>query len=166
MVQENSHQVLTSIKVPRKLYTTLSGLPIKATTLLGLPIKASTHAPICVAPKRGKSASKKCPNKYISSPLIDSHGFPDRQDNFKAMPPEVKDGCLVCKQKHITHPLTDIDPNFGVEYAELLHGAILSKELDVYHLTPPQQIVLTALIKKYWHVFNKEGVTTPVKDYE
>ena len=53
-----------------------------------------------------------------------------------------------------------------MEYNELLHGAILCTELDVSHLTPPQQTVLTDLIKKYWRVFSKEGVTTHVKDYE
>ena len=128
------------------------------------PVKATTHAHIRVAPKHRKPASKKRPNKYISSPLFDFHGFPDRQDNFEAMLPEVKDWCLVCKQKQLAPLLTDIDPNLGVEYDEVLYGAILRKELDVSHLTPLQQTVLTALIKEYWHVFSKEGVTTPVKD--
>ena len=61
-------------------------------------------------------------------------------------------------------PPTDIDPSFGVEYDELLHDAIMCTELDVSHPTPPQQTVLTDLIKKYWRVFSKEDVTTPVKD--
>jgi len=82
------------------------------------------------------------------------------------MLPEVKAGRLIRKRKHIAPPLTDIDPNFGVEYDELLHGTMLRTELDVSHLTPPQQAILTALIKKYWRVFSKEGVTTPVKYYE
>ena len=43
---------------------------------------------------------------------------------------------------------------------------MLQEELDVAHLTPFQQSVLTAVVKKYWRVFSKEGVTTPVKDYE
>ena len=81
------------------------------------------------------------------------------------MLPEVKAGKLIRKRKYPAPPLTDIDPNFGVEYNEQTHDAMLRAELDVSHLTAPQQTVLTALIKKYWRVFSKEGVTTPVKDY-
>ena len=82
------------------------------------------------------------------------------------MLPEVKAGRLICKQKHVTPPLTDIDPNFGVEYNEEIHGNMLCAGLDVLHLTPSQQTIITALIKKYWCVFSKEGVTIPVKNYE
>ena len=82
------------------------------------------------------------------------------------MLPEVKAGRLIRKRKHPAPPLTDIDPNFGVEYDDSKHSDLLRKHLDVSHLTPPQQLVLTNLIKKYWRVFSKEGVTTPVKDYE
>ena len=98
--------------------------------------------------------------------MFDSRGFPDRQDQFESMLLEVNAGRLIRKRKHVTPPLTDIDPNFGVEYDELLHGSMLRKELDVSHLTPPQQATLTALIKRYWHVFSREGFTTQVKDYE
>ena len=46
------------------------------------------------------------------------------------------------------------------------HGETLRAELKIAHLTPHQRSVLTTLIKKYWRVFSKKGVTTPVKDYE
>ena len=82
------------------------------------------------------------------------------------MLPEIKAGRLIRKQKYAAPPLTDIDPNFGVEYNEEIHGAMLCAELDVSHLTPSQQTVLAALIKKYWRIFSKEGVTAPVKDYK
>ena len=82
------------------------------------------------------------------------------------MLPEVKAGRLIRKRKHPAPPLTDIDPNFGVDYDETTHGTILRAELDVSHLIKPRQTVLTNLIKKYWCVFSREGVTTPVKDYE
>ena len=62
--------------------------------------------------------------------------------------------------------MDDIDPNFGVEYDEALHGPILEKELKIDHLTPFQQAALKANIIKYWRVFSKEGVIMPVKDYE
>ena len=58
--------LLTSIKFPRGLNT----------TLLDLPTTAPTKAPICVAPKHQKPASKKRPHKYIS-PVFDSQGHPD-----------------------------------------------------------------------------------------
>ena len=82
------------------------------------------------------------------------------------MLPEVKAGYLLCKWKHSAPPLTDIGPHFGVEYSKEIHGAMLHATLDVSCLTPPQQTVLTALIKKYWRVFSKKCVTTPIKDYE
>ena len=43
---------------------------------------------------------------------------------------------------------------------------MLSNELKIDHLTKFQQNHLTAVIKKYWRVFSKQGVTTPVKGYE
>jgi len=82
------------------------------------------------------------------------------------MLPEVKTGALIRKRKHPAPPLHDINPNFGVEYDEEKHGDMLRSDLDVSHLTPDQQTTVTNLIKKYWRVFCKEGVTTPVKDYE
>ena len=135
------------------------------TTLSDLPITAPTKSPIRIAPKHRKSSSKKCPHK-CTSPLFDSWDHPDPQDNCEAMLPEVKAGRLIHKQKHAAPPLTDIDPNSGVEYNEEVHDAMLCDELDVSHQTPSQQTILTALIKKYWRVFSKEGVTSPVKDYE
>ena len=82
------------------------------------------------------------------------------------MVPELKAGRFICKQEHAAPPLTDIYPNFGVEYNEAVHGAKLRDELDVSHLTSSQQTVLTALIKRYCRVFSKEGVTIPAKGYE
>ncbi len=82
------------------------------------------------------------------------------------MLPEVKTGALIRKRKHPAPPLHDINPNFGVEYDEEKHGDMLRSDLDVSHLTPDQQTTVMNLIKKYWRVFCKEGVTTPVKDYE
>ena len=144
----NSLSGTNFIKFPRQLFTALSGLPITATNPLNLPIKAHGHAPIRVAHKHRVPASRKQQNKYVSSPMFDSRGFPDRQDEFESMLPEVDAGRLIRKRKHVAPPLTDIDPNFGVEYDELLHGNMLRTELDVSHLTPPQQATLTALIKR------------------
>jgi hypothetical protein len=82
------------------------------------------------------------------------------------MLPEVKNGRLIRKRLHDSPKLQSIDPDFGEEYNEAKHGDILRAELNIAHLTPFQRSILTAVIKKYWRVFSKEGVTTPIKDYE
>ena len=81
------------------------------------------------------------------------------------MIPEVKAGRLLRKRKHDSPNLQDIDPDFGGEYYENKHGETLRSELTIAHLTTFQQSVINAVIKKYWRVFSKKGVTTPVKDY-
>ena len=126
---------------------------------------SSTLPPVRLAPKHRKSKSKKRPNNYVS-PLFHDRGHPHPQDDWESMLPEVKAGRLIRKRRHPAPPLTDIDPNFGVEYDESIHGSMLREHLDVAHLTPPRQLELTNLIKKYWRVFCKEGVPLPVKDYE
>ena len=82
------------------------------------------------------------------------------------MLPEVKAGRLIRKRRHAPPRLGDIDPEFGVEYDDKTHGAMLCSELKISHLQPDQQRILTSIVKKYWRVFCKEGVTTPVKDYQ
>ena len=79
---------------------------------------------------------------------------------------EVKAGHLLRKRKHNSPNLQEIDPDFGEVYNENKHGEILCAELTIAHLTTFQQSVLTAVVKKYWRVFSKNGVTTPVKYYE
>ena len=81
------------------------------------------------------------------------------------MLPDIKNGRLIRKRKHSPPNIQDVDPSFGEDYDEAKHGDTLRTELNVAHLTPFQQSILTAVIKKYWRVFSKKGVTTPVKDY-
>ena len=76
--------LLTSTKFPR----------IQNITFSGLPIKAPTKPPIHVAHKH--RGSRKRLHKYVS-PLFDSRGHPDPQDNWEVMPLEVKAGYLICK---------------------------------------------------------------------
>ena len=125
--------------------------------------------PIRVAPKRRsrkKSAKSKRERRKYVSPLFDNRGFPDPQDEWESMLPDVKDGRLLRKRVHDPPKLQEIDPDFGEEYDEDKHGEILRAELNIAHLTPMQKEILTAVIKKYWRVFSKKGVTKPVKDYE
>ena len=58
-----------------------------------------------------------------------------------------------------------IDPNFGEKFDESKHGNMLRSDLKISHLTPAQQSALTSVVKRYWRVFSKRGVTTPIKDY-
>jgi hypothetical protein len=59
-----------------------------------------------------------------------------------------------------------IDPDFNVPYDEAKHGDYLREAHKLDHLTPAQQAELTAIVKEYWGVFNPEGMSTPVLDYE
>ena len=103
--------------------------------------------------------------KTHARPLFGDRGVPHPQDDWESMLPEVKYGRLIRKRKHNPPSVHDVDPNFGETYDERKHGETLRAELNVAHLTPDQQDTLTAVIKKYWRVFSKKGVTTPVKDY-
>ena len=114
--------------------------------------------------KRSKAQTRKR-HRYIS-PLFDDRGFPHPQDEWESMLPEAKVGKLIRKRVHDPPKLLDVDPDFGEEYDEAKHGDTLRAELKIAHLTEFQQSVLTAVIKKYWRVFSKKGVTKPVKDYE
>ena len=82
------------------------------------------------------------------------------------MIPEVKDGRLLRKRKNNSPNLQDIDLDFGGVYDENKHGEILRAELTIAHITTFQKSVLTAVVKKYWRVFRKKGVTALVKYYE
>ena len=77
------------------------------------------------------------------------------------MLPDVKKSRLICKRVHEAPDLQAIDPDFGEEYDEAKHGETLRAELNIAHLTPFQRSTFTAVIKKYWRVFSKKGVTIP-----
>ena len=99
-------------------------------------------------------------------PLFDDRGHPIPQEYWGSILPEVKDGRLLRKRKHNSPNLHDIDPDFGEVYDENKHGEILLAELTIAHITTVQKSVLTKVVKKYWRMFSKKGVTTTVKDYE
>ena len=145
--------------------------PAQSTTSLnGSRMDKSPAQPIRVAPRykskrKGKGHNKKKEQKQYVSPLFDDRGYPNPQDEWESMLPEVKAGRLIRKRIHNPPKLQDIDPNFGVEYDESKHGKVLRETLNISHLSPAQQKILTAVIIKHWRVFSKEGVITPVKDY-
>ena len=78
------------------------------------------------------------------------------------MLPDVKDSRLIRKRLHEPPDLQAIDPDFREKYDEVKHGETLRPKLTIAQLTPFQRSTLTAVIKKYWRVFSKEGVTDVV----
>ena len=103
--------------------------------------------------------------KFRSSTLFDDWGFPDEQTHWKSMVPSSSSGRLICKRLHPAPDINSVDINFGEVFDTVLHGPELAK-LSLSHLTPPQRTTLLNLIKNYWRIFSKKGVTVPVKDYQ
>ena len=55
-----------------------------------------------------------------------------------------------------------MDPQFNVRFNEVLHGEYPRENLHVGHVSPACAARLTALIKKYWCVFNPDEVRLPI----
>ena len=123
--------------------------PLGNTFRSALKWPVTTLRPVRLAPKHCKSGSKKRKNNYVS-PLFHDRGYPNPQDDWESTLPEVKAGRLIRKRLHHVPPLTDIGPNFGVDYDEFLHGIMLCEHLDISHLIPARQLELTNLIQQYW----------------
>ena len=98
--------------------------PAQSTTSLnGSRMDKSPAQPIRVAPRykskrKGKDQNKKKEQKQYVSPLFDDRGYPNPQDEWESMLPEVKAGRLIRKRIHNPPKLQEIDPNFGVEFDE------------------------------------------------
>ena len=120
---------------------------------MGSSVDQTPAPPIRVAARprsnrKGHLPKKGLPNRYVS-PLFDDRGYPDLQDEWESMLPEVKAGRLIRKRRHNPPKLQDVDPNFGEEIDEAKHGQMLKDELHVSHLSKFQQNLLLAVIKKY-----------------
>ena len=103
--------------------------------------------------------SKKKANVYI-----DDRGYPDQQQDWDYIF-EKDYGKLLLKRRTL-HPLpSSTDPEFDIPFDEEKHGAFLRDNLKISHLPIEQQQDLIQLVKKYWGVFNPDGVSIPVKDY-
>ena len=138
----------SSIKInvrnaPTLVYNTV---PIEVSNPPGQPIRVAARQR---SKKEAKSARRTKRKTSFVSPLFDDRGFPHPQDEWENMLPGVKAGRLIRKRLHDPPKLLDVDPAFGVEFDEKLHGKMLKEELDIAHLTTFQQSVLTAVIKKY-----------------
>ena len=98
--------------------------------------------------------------------FLDNRGYPDQSDYYDQLLHNIDGGDILRKRKHPPRALDDIDPRFNNAFDASLHNEKLRKELDISHLSPPQQQSLVTLIIKYWPVFDDRGLFIPVKDYE
>jgi hypothetical protein len=115
--------------------------------------------PICVADK--PKHRKRSPNVFV-----DDQGFPDKTKHYEALLHNVDDGVILRRLKHPPPSLDVVDPLFVCEYDEAKHGKQMRHDLDLSHLEPHVRKRVYDLVKKYWSVFDKNGVFVPVKNYE
>ncbi len=59
-----------------------------------------------------------------------------------------------------------MDPLFACPYDAAKHGEQMRRDLNLSHLKPQVRDCIYNLIKKYWPVFNTNGVFVLVKNYE
>jgi hypothetical protein len=79
----------------------------------------------------------------------------------------VEGGVILKKLKHPAPPLDKVDPHFFFcTYDDAKHDKQMGHDLDLSHLEPQVRNRVYALVKKYWPVFDKNGVFAPVKHYE
>ena len=111
------------------------------------------------------SRATKTKRKRYLNPLFDDRGYPDRQNDWEDILPRGQSGPLIRKRKYAAPDTTSIDPAFGEEYDPVKHLDHLTSDLNIAHLSITHRERLTSLVNKYYRVFSKAGVITPVKDY-
>ena len=119
-------------------------------------------------PSRSKSArdttiARLPPRDHEKDPLLDTNGYPDLEEDYdwleeRPAPP------LVRKTLHKLP--TDIDPEFNVKFDETKHGDYIRQHLHLDHLPAARAARVEALVKKWFCVFNPEGLRWPVLGYE
>ncbi len=75
-------------------------------------------------------------------------------------------GIILQKLKHPASPLDEVDPLFFCTHDKAKHGEQMQHDLNLSHLEPQVHNRVYVLVKKYWPVFDKNGVFVPVKHYE
>jgi hypothetical protein len=118
-----------------------------------------SKSPIHITP-RPKSWQKS------RSVFYGNRGFPDQSNDFDHLLHNIDGGVILWKTKFPAPALDDHDPLFDYSFSEELHGPILEKNLNLSHLSPENAASLTALIKKYWTVFDERGTFTPICNYQ
>ncbi len=115
--------------------------------------------PICVADK-----PKRC--KWLQNVFVDDHGFPDKTEHYEELLCNADGGVILRKLKHPPPPLDEVDPLFFCTYDEAKHGKQMQRDLNLSHLEPHVRDCVYDLVKKYWPVFDTNGVFVPVKNYK
>ncbi len=111
-------------------------------------------------------ADKPKHQKQAQNVFVDDRGFPDKTRHYKALLRNVESGFIQQKLKHPAPPLNKVDPLFFCTYDKAKHGKQMGCDLDLSHLEPQVRDGVYALVKKYWPVFDKNGIFVPVKHYE
>ena len=111
-------------------------------------------------------ATKGKKGKKRENVFYDDRGFPDQSEGFDYLLHRTGGGKVIRKRLHPAPSLDKVDQKFNTPFDEKKHGEKLRRELKVDHLPPDLQKDLTELIKKYWPVFDDNGLFIPVKDYE
>jgi hypothetical protein len=115
--------------------------------------------PICVADK--PKHCKRSPNVFVND-----WGFPDETEQYEALLCNVDGGVILRKLKHPPPFLDKVDPLFFCKYNKAKHGEQMRRDLDPSHLKPHVCNQVYDLVKKYWPVFDENGVFIPVKNYK
>jgi hypothetical protein len=75
-------------------------------------------------------------------------------------------GSILRKLWHLSPTLDVVDPKFHIPFDKALQGEHLCTQLNLPQLDPLIQLKVTALVKKYWSVFNEHEVWVPVWNYK
>jgi hypothetical protein len=118
-----------------------------------------TDSPIHVTAKN----KSRCRLRNI---FVDDRGFSNQFDQYNALLPTSDGEPIIRKLKHPFPPLDMVNPTFHFPFDESLHSKRLRMQLTLSHLDSTVQLKVTALVKKYWSVFDKRGVWVPVQNYE
>ncbi len=102
----------------------------------------------------------------VSNIFINDRGFPDKSDHYDNLLHNIEGGPILCKLKHPSPPLNEVDPKFYSANDESKHDEQLKQDLDFSHLDPHVQEKIYTLVKKYWSVFGEKGIFVLVQNYE
>ena len=141
--------------IPDQLYYIIP-IPRQRDTVTSLALHTDNSvAPICISPK------PKCRRK-ARNVFYDDRGFPDQSDKFDHLLHTIDGGVILRKKKHPQPPLDIDDPTFNYIFDESLHAEKIKSELSLDHLAPSNSSEVTALINRYWTVFDDRGTFTAI----
>ncbi len=123
------------------------------------------HSHAIASPNPGGAQTSHASQEESPECLLRQPRFPNKSDAYDHLFHNI-DGSDVLRKKKFVAPALDQDnPVFNYMYSEAKHGKCLKKP-DLSHLQPKEHERLTALIKKYWCVFDECGTFVPVRHYQ